>query len=137
MNRFLTVVDRSATAADPTTPDLPDSKSKGKEFLMSYRMQHGHVAAALATEDERQRAESARHRLDRAVAEYRRSGEVPDNLPAALLEQFTTRVFLARSIAEERRKKVQRHHREERRLAERTKRLKRQVERLIPRGRQR
>ena len=104
---------------------------------MSYRMQHGHLSAALTTEDERQRAEYDRHRLDRVVTEYRRTGQVPDDLPAALLEQFTTRVFLGGWMAQERRKKAQRHHHEERRLTERTKRLKRQVERLIPQGRKR
>ncbi len=62
---------------------------------MSYRTQQGHLCKALATEDARHRDAYDRRRVDAAMAEYRRTKQIPE-LPARLLEQFTSRLFCVR-----------------------------------------
>jgi hypothetical protein len=60
---------------------------------MSFRMQHGGGSQALATEDTRRQERRDALRVARAVADYRRTGRMPD-LPPRLLDLFASMAFL-------------------------------------------
>ena len=96
---------------------------------MSFRTQHGQLSAALAREDDRQRTKYHERLVCEAIAEYRRTGQVPD-LPDKLLEEFTNRVFLRQALAEERRSKAHRQYRERQQEERRTTRLNRKYRRF-------